>query len=129
MLTSKKSDYSECIEAEGHRVSIHIDLLRIRIQFFFLIADADPDPVPDLGFDDQKYKKMYSWKFFYIFFGSKLAIYLSLCLHTGRVAQATGEAFSHQKRTSSTSKHENYILFSIFVYHFCPPGSGSSNLN
>jgi hypothetical protein len=60
MLTSKKSDYSECIEAEGHRVSIHLDLLRIRIQFFFLIADADLDPVPDPGFDDQKVNKIYS---------------------------------------------------------------------
>jgi hypothetical protein len=37
-------------------------------------------------------------------------------------AQATGEAFSTQQRTSSTSKHETY---SFFVGHFCPPGSGS----
>jgi hypothetical protein len=35
--------------------------------------------------------------------------------------QATGEALSPQKRTSSASKHE--IYFSIFVGHFCPPGS------
>jgi hypothetical protein len=35
------------------------------------------------------------------------------------------EAFSLQKRTSSTSKHENSLLFSIFMGHFCPPGSGS----
>jgi hypothetical protein len=28
-------------------------------------------------------------------------------------AQATEEAFSPQKRTSSTSKHENSVLFSI----------------
>ncbi len=32
-------------------------------------------------------------------------------------AQAT-EAFSPQKRTSSTSKHENSLLFSVFVGHF-----------
>jgi hypothetical protein len=38
--------------------------------------------------------------------------------------QATGEAFSHHKRTYSTSKKEIYKLFSIFVGHFCPPGSG-----
>jgi hypothetical protein len=44
-------------------------------------------------------------------------------------AQATVEAFSPQKRTSSTSKHENSVLFSIFVGHFGPPGSGSSNSN
>ncbi len=36
-----------------------------------------------------------------------------------------GEAFSHQKRTSSTSKHEISSLFH-FVGHFFPPGSGSS---
>jgi hypothetical protein len=30
-------------------------------------------------------------------------------------AQATGEAFSPQKKTSSTSKHENSLFFSIFV--------------
>jgi hypothetical protein len=41
-------------------------------------------------------------------------------------AQATGEAFSPQKRTSSTSKHENSLLFSIFVGHVCPPGSGTA---
>ncbi len=41
-------------------------------------------------------------------------------------AQATGEAFSPQKRTSSTTKHENSVLFSIFVGHFCPPGTGSA---
>jgi hypothetical protein len=41
--------------------------------------------------------------------------------------QATGEAFSPQKRTSSTSKHENSVLFSIFAGQFCPPGSGSGS--
>jgi hypothetical protein len=33
-------------------------------------------------------------------------------------AQATGEDFSPQKRTSNTSKHENSVLFSIFVVFF-----------
>ncbi len=34
-------------------------------------------------------------------------------------------------RIHSTLKHENSLLFSIFVGHFCPlrPGSGSSNSN
>ncbi len=44
-------------------------------------------------------------------------------------AQATGEAVSPQKRTSSTLKHENSGFFSIFVGHFCPPGSGSGSAN
>jgi hypothetical protein len=43
-------------------------------------------------------------------------------------AKATGEAFSPQKRTSSTVKREFLYLFSIFVGHFCPPGSGSETL-
>ncbi len=42
-----------------------------------------------------------------------------------RDAQATEEAVSPQKRTSSTSKHEFSFHFSIFVGHFCPPSSGS----
>jgi|LakMenEpi03Aug12_release.lakeMendotaPanAssembly.Ray.scaffolds.fasta_scaffold182715_2 hypothetical protein len=49
------------------------------------------------------------------------------------------EAVSHQKRTSSTSKHEIYELFSIFVGHLIftlldpdldyESGSGSTDLN
>jgi hypothetical protein len=99
---------------------MRIDLMRIRIQHFFLMADPDPDP----GFDDQKLKKIYSWKFNFYFLDQKLQFtypYASI-----KDAQATGEAFSLQKRTSSTSKHENSLLFSIFVGHFCPPGSGSA---
>jgi hypothetical protein len=42
-------------------------------------------------------------------------------------AQATGEAFSPQKRTYCTSKDENYVLFSIFWGNCCPPGSGSGS--
>jgi hypothetical protein len=42
--------------------------------------------------------------------------------------QATGEAFSPQKRTSSILKHEISSLFCIFMGHFCPtePESGSA---
>jgi len=78
---------------------IRSDLMRIRIwpdPAFFLVADPDP------RFDDLKLKN-----------------YLSLGLHRGR--PATGEAFSPQKRTSSTSKYENSVLFCIFW--------GSSNSN
>jgi hypothetical protein len=68
--------------------------IRIRIQHFFLIADPDP------GFDDLKLKKIDSWKFNVYFLDQKIAIYLFLA--SIKDAQATGEAFSPQKRTSST---------------------------
>ncbi len=53
-------------------------------------------------------------------FWSENAIYLSQGFHKKR--QSSGEAFSPQKRSSSTG-----ILFSIFVDHFCPPGFGSGS--
>jgi hypothetical protein len=42
------------------------------------------------------------------------------CVHAAR------EAFSPQKKTSSTSKQEISSFLSIFVGHFCPLRSGSS---
>ncbi len=56
--------------------------------------------------------KIYSWKKFN-FFGSKTTIYLSLAFI--KDFQVTKEAFSSQKRTSSTSKHEISKFFSTFV--------------
>jgi hypothetical protein len=53
---------------------------------------------------------------FNIFFGSKLQF---------TYVQATGEAFTPQKRTSCTSEREIYYFISMFVGHLCPPGSGS----
>jgi hypothetical protein len=41
--------------------------------------------------------------------------------------QVTKEAFSSQKRTSSTSKHQIFYFFSTFVGHFCPPGFRSES--
>ncbi len=62
--------------------------------------DTDPDPIRIHGFDDKKLKKKITY------------------------VQATVEAFSPQKRTSSTSKYEILLIFLCFVGHFCPPGSG-----
>ncbi len=74
--------------------------------------NADPDPAFSYlliriqfriqGFDDQKLKKIYSCKTFFILI---------------------------KNWTSGTSKHENSILFSFSVGYFCPPGSGCSNSN
>ncbi len=58
------------------------------------------------GFDDQKLKN--SWN-----------LQASI-----KDVQVTKEAFSSQKRTSISSKHEISQFFSTFVGNFCPPGSG-----
>jgi hypothetical protein len=72
-------------------------------------------------------RKEKNWKL--LFFGSK--IYISLGLPKGRPSYR--RSLQPQKRTSSTSNHENSWLkildFSILVDNFCPPGSGSSNSN
>ncbi len=95
---------------------------------FFLIADSDndtdPEPVPNPGFWWQKVEKNYSSKTFKIFFGSKITIYLYLGLHKGcasyrRSLQSSRENIHHFKTWK-------FFNFSIFVGHFCPPGSGSS---
>jgi hypothetical protein len=48
------------------------------------------------------------------FFLSKISILLSQGLH--KDVQATGEAFSTQKRTSNTSKHDTDSLSSLFLW-------------
>ena len=63
------------------------------------------------GFDDQKLKKKIQMK---KCFDKKLQF---------TDVQATGEAYSPQKRTSSTSKKEIYELFSMFMGQFCPSRS------
>jgi hypothetical protein len=57
----------------------------------------------------KKWKKTYSWVTFYIFFYQKLQFtYFKASI---KDAQTTREAFRSQNRTSSTSKHENSLLF------------------
>ncbi len=85
---------------------IRINLIRIRIQHFRL--NTDPDP----GFWRTKIYKIYSWEKF--FFGSKIAIYLSLGSRKGR------PSLEPSKRTSSTSKHEISEFFFYFYGSFLP---------
>jgi hypothetical protein len=85
---------------------IRIDLMRIRIDNFF-IADSCPYPDP----------------FYFCFI--EIAIYLSEASIMDAQARLAGEAISPQKRTSSTLKHENFLLFSIFklvIFAFLDPG-------
>jgi hypothetical protein len=67
-------------------------MFRVRIR----IRIPDPDP----EFDDLKVRKIYSWKFNFYFLDQKLQFTNPKA--TIKDAQATGEAFSPQKRTSST---------------------------
>ncbi len=101
---------------------IRIYFLRIRIQRLRMETntdpDTDPDPIRIQGFNDQKFKKYYSWKKIKFFF-DQTAIYLSLGFHKvcpgyRRSLQLTKEAVQHFKSW----------IFSPFVGHFCPPGSG-----
>ncbi len=64
---------------------IRIDLMRIRIR---------------IQADDLEFKKIYSWRFNFYFPDQKLQFTYPEASIKG--AQATGEAFSPQKRTSST---------------------------
>jgi hypothetical protein len=80
--------------------------------------NTDPDPIRILGFEDQKFKKITAEKKSNIFLIKKLKFtgYLPLGLHKGRPSY---------RRSFSTSKHEFFKKISIFMGHFCPPGSGS----
>jgi hypothetical protein len=74
------------------------------------------------GFYDEKMKKIE-------FFKPKIAIYLSLGCK--KDVQATGDAFSPQKRTSSPSKHEifNFFLFLWNIFALRDPDSEPADQN
>ncbi len=79
------------------------------------------------GFDDQKLIKIYRWKKInYYFVLSKIAIYLSLGLHKGRPSYRRSRQ-SSKKNIHHLKKHWYFLIFYIFVCHFCPSGSGSGS--
>jgi hypothetical protein len=91
---------------------------------------TDPDSIRIQDFADQKLKKKLPlkkmWYFFqnYIF-KSKRAIYLFLGLPKERP--------SYRKSLQPSQKHSalqniKFLNFFLFVGHFCPPGSGSTEL-
>jgi hypothetical protein len=91
-----------------------------KLQVFKAAVDPDslnPDRDTDPGFWWPKTGKKYSWIFF-IFFGSKVAIYL--CPSYRRSLQPSKENIQHFKKLK-------LLTFSMFVGHFCPPGSGSGS--
>ncbi len=69
-------------------------------------------PIRIWGFDDQKLKKIYSWKKITNFLNQKLQFTYPQAFI--KDVQATEEAFSPQKWTSSTSKHEIFKFFLLF---------------
>jgi hypothetical protein len=84
--------------------------IRIRIQHFKWIW------IRLRSFDDQKLKrKNIQLKIFFIFFLIKKLQFTYV--------QASEEAFSPSKENIQHFKNWNLIAFSMFVGHFCPPGS------
>jgi hypothetical protein len=81
-----------------------------------LWLNTDPDPIRIHGFYDQKLKKFTAEKNFIYFFDNKMRFTYPWTFIMD--VQAAGEAFSPQKKTSSTSKHEISSFFKIFVGNF-----------
>ncbi len=90
----RKSPYNKKIWKGGNRVSDPHWFNADTDAAFFLISIPNPDP----GFYDKKLDKRFSKGFI-------------------KARQASGDAFGPPKRTSSTSKHDISLLFSIFVGH------------
>ncbi len=110
-------DYTQCFIWSGSGSRI-----------FRLKTDPDPDldPIRIKGFDDQKFKKIYRWKFTFKFSDQKLQItYLQASI---KDVQATGETFRLQKENIQHFKTWDFSFFSIFVGHLRPPESGSEIL-
>jgi hypothetical protein len=72
-------------------------------------------------------KKIYSWKLNFYFLDQKLQF--TYPQDSIKDAQATGEAFSPQKRISRTSKHDNSGTFFYFSGSFLPSWIRIRNLN
>ncbi len=81
------------------------------LQSWIRIPDTAFQVNPDLGFWWPKIEEKIHLKIFFIFNDQKLQF-------------TYVQAFSPQKRTYSTSKNAIFFIFSMFVGHFCPPGSG-----
>ncbi len=74
-------------------------LIPLRIQHFKL----NSDPNQDSRFWWPKIEKIYSWKKLILFWSKLQFNYPQVCIKTSKL---TGQTFSPQKRTSSTSKHD-----------------------
>jgi hypothetical protein len=98
---------------------IRIHWARIRIQQFRL--NTDPDP----GFWWPKIEKNFLLNQKFIYFISKSAIYLSLCLHQGPSSER--RSFQHYKREHPALQNMKFLNF--FYFHFSIPGSQSGSFN
>ncbi len=67
--------------------------------------------MPKIG----KIQKFTAEKIYFIFFDQKFSLLIPGPLVSIKDVQATGEAFSPQKRTSSTSKHDTYFLTYFYL--------------
>ncbi len=83
----------------------HFRSMRIRIQHFSSMRIR----IQIHGFDDQNWKKIYSWKTV-ILFKSKIAIYLSLGLHKGR------PSYRRSRRASKENTAKKFLNFFLFLW-------------
>jgi hypothetical protein len=70
----------------------------------------DPDPTRIKGFNDQKLKKKIQLKLFFLLFLIK-----NCNLRMSKL----------QEKPAALKREHLALFFSMFVGHFCPPGSGS----
>ncbi len=70
----------------------------------------------------KKFTAEKKWIFFFF-----IAIYLYLGLHKGRTSYR--RSLQPSEKNIQHFKTWKFFTFSIFVGHFCPPGSGSGNSN
>jgi hypothetical protein len=109
------------------------DPLRVRIRIQHFRLGTDPDPIRIQDFDEQKVANFTPKKKYLYFFLSKNGNIFNSRASIKDV-QATGEAISLQKTTSSTSIHEisSFFLFlwAIFALLVADPDSefGSTDL-
>ncbi len=89
-------------------------------------VNTDPDTDPDPWFWWAKIENNTADVFF-TFFLSKIAIFLSLGLHKGRPSYRRNLQPSKENIYVALQKLKFINFFSIFVGHFCPPGSRSGS--
>ncbi len=112
-LTFSSGYWSATVNRQNEGFGSLIHFIRIRIQHSWLNTDPDLDPIRIQGFYDQKFQKIYSWKYF---FSSKTTIYLSLGFHEGRPSYR--RSLQPSKENIQRFKRWNLLTFFYFLRSF-----------